>query len=292
MKDHSLSQSMALAAQMDAPSTVSINSIPKLKGLLRELNGLPDKIPSIFIDVTGVGKNVLVELLLLIMPANTLYVINMERFDTSALSVVDGNETSLRNILESRTIKKVGFDIRGMSRLFHQMGVSLDGMWDIQLLELASRDYRESKKFLAGLDKCINQDIPCPNSAKARWLAAGHSANGQPFGAFKHVPRQRMQRVEIFPALWSTYRHRIHVPDNAFWLVAARTESWRRVQESKDSRRKHEEQHMGPTAWWDEEQLWEKMEVWNEELFLERRLGEYELNEDAEWVRTGLFVQY
>ncbi|KAH7190145.1 hypothetical protein DER44DRAFT_844821 [Fusarium oxysporum] len=279
-----MSQNLSPAAQEDGPVTVTINSIPKLKQLLRDLDGLPNKPPSIYLDTSVVGQDQLAGLQVLVLPTNTLYFINLKRLGTSAVSTLGDNDASLCSILESKTINKVGFDIRHVSRLLvHQLNVSLDGMWDIQLLELASRDDGQSKKFLAGFTKCIEQ-LPSSNSAKARWLKPDDSTNLHFFNSLGHVPRQSMKRVEMFPSLWSVYRRRLGTPNNMVWLHFARQESQQRAQDSKDGIGRHERQDLGPEIWWDYELRQAAIDAWNDFILDDVVFGDFKLNEDADFV--------
>ncbi|KAM0540539.1 hypothetical protein ACHAPJ_013587 [Fusarium lateritium] len=287
MHQSTSSHSISNSTQENGSSTIAIDSIHKLKQLLQDLSGLPIKPPSIYLDASGVGQEELIDLQLLVLPTNTLYVVNMKRLGTTALSAAGDDSASLRLMLESKAIPKVGFDIRGMSKLlFRQLNVSLDGMYDLQLMELASRDDGQSKKFLAGLAKCIDQDVPDTNTAKRRWLQPDDSTNLHLFNSLGHVPRQSVKRVELFPAMWKVYRRKLGPPSKAFWLRSARGQSWQRVQDSKKDLGKGNRQHLGPEFWWDPEQREAALDDWLDELVMESNVGDWELNGDAEWVPT------
>jgi exonuclease 3'-5' domain-containing protein 1 len=74
--------------------------------------------------------------------------------------------TSLKTILESPTIPKVFFDIRNDSdALFSHFQISVDGIKDLQLMELASR--KGSQNLVARLAKCIEKESPVSTAAKA-----------------------------------------------------------------------------------------------------------------------------
>lgn len=74
---------------------------------------------------------------------------------------------TLRAILESRTIPKVFFDVRNDSdALFAHYSVSLGGVHDAQLMEVATRGYR---RFLHGLARCIAQDAGLGWQQAAAW---------------------------------------------------------------------------------------------------------------------------
>ncbi|VTO83125.1 unnamed protein product [Fusarium graminearum] len=281
------SHSIGGSDQDNGLSTTEIRSTHQLRRLLQDLEGLPVKPPSIYLHASDVGQDQLINLQFLVPPKNTLYVVHMRCLSTTVLSTVSDNGRSLRLILESKAIPKVGFDIRDMSRLlFSQLNVSLGNIYDLQLMELASRDDGQSKKFLAGLSKCIDQDIPDSNIVKRRWLQSDDSTDMYLFNSRDHVPRQSLRRVELFPALWTVYRHKLGVPSELVWLRFARAESQERVQDSKKGLRTQDRQHLGPECWWDREQREAAIDDWNDELLMEIRVGHWKLNDDAEWVPT------
>ncbi len=65
---------------------------------------------------------------------------------------------TLKGILESGSIPKVFFDVHNDSdALFSHFSISLAGIYNIQLIELATRTY--SKRYIKGLAKYIKRDI-------------------------------------------------------------------------------------------------------------------------------------
>ncbi|KAK7420410.1 hypothetical protein QQX98_002833 [Neonectria punicea] len=208
----------------------------------------------------------------------------MKRLGATALSTASGS-TSLRHILESESIPKAAFDLRGLSGiLFHQYSVFLKGMYDLQLMELASRDTKQSKKYLAGFKKCIDEDIPSTNATKQRWLQSEDLTNMRLFNSLGYGPRSSIKRIELYPSLWEVYRGKLGRPGEAFWLQSARYYSNKRVTDSKENRINPGNQGLGPETWWDYELREASIDSWNEDLVMEMRIGEYGLDEDANWV--------
>ncbi|CAC5411180.1 EXD1 [Mytilus coruscus] len=65
-------------------------------------------------------------------------------------------DDGLRSILENTTIEKLMFDCReDADALFHLHKVKLDGILDVQLLELSNRIYRHGYTILGSLEKCL-----------------------------------------------------------------------------------------------------------------------------------------
>ncbi|KAG5659529.1 hypothetical protein KAF25_002088 [Fusarium avenaceum] len=268
--------------ERNEPSTIFIKSPHRLKELLQDLDKLPTKPPSIYIDGTGLGQDELIDLQLWVPTTKNLYNISLRHLGATALSSVDGNLPSLRTILESDVVPKVGFDIRGLSRLLYsQYNVSLGGMYDLQLMELASRDDGESKKFLAGFAKFINDDVPSTNTAKVRWLTPGDITNMHMLNSAGHVSRRTMRRVELIATLWAIYRRKLDAPSQAFWLASVRTECRERVSESKGTIFRPFQQHLGPAEWWNAKLRQAAIDEWLENGPDDVFLGDVELNDDV-----------
>ncbi|VDI43212.1 exonuclease 3'-5' domain-containing protein 1 [Mytilus galloprovincialis] len=65
-------------------------------------------------------------------------------------------DDGLRSVLENNTIEKLMFDCReDADALFHLHKVNLDGVLDVQLLELSNRIYINGYTILGSLEKCI-----------------------------------------------------------------------------------------------------------------------------------------
>ncbi|KAL9572070.1 hypothetical protein ACKAV7_003787 [Fusarium commune] len=266
----------------DGRSVVSIRYTNQLKQLLRDLNELPTDYPSIYLDASGIGNDRLIDLQLLVPPTNTLYLVDVRRLGDTAFSAVGHSEMSFQLVLESKDIPKVGFDIRDISRLlFRQFNISLAGIYDLQLMELASRKEGQSMKFLSGLAKCIDQDIPSSNGKKIRWLNPEDTSNLHLYNTLGHVRNSSMKRVEVFPTLWSVYKRKLSRPKNAVWFHLAQQESEQRVHDSKKNAGSHpERQRWGPEVFWNNEQRQAAIDAWNDGNLLEERLGRIEFCDD------------
>ena len=204
------------------------------------------------------------------------------------LSTANDVGVSLKSILESKSIPKVTFDMRHLSHiLYHQHNVKLAGIHDLQLTELASRDRKESKKHIAGLAKCVEQDVvPPSNEVRKRWLETSNVDEYHMFNVLGHAPRSSIKRVELFPTLWRIYRSRLQRAGEMFWLAQARWGTETRVTASQlpKSRTMDRKEHtLGPETWYDYELRERRSDEWNDELMMKMKAG-YELDEDANWV--------
>jgi len=146
----------------------------RLLPLLDSIANLAVDPPSLYIDLEGIalGRHGSISILsLYIAPTKKAYLIDIHSLGEAAFSTTTSSGTSLKTILESSTIPKVVFDIRNDSdALFSLFQISVDGIKDLQLIELASRT--GSRKFVSGLAKCIEKESPISAAAKTEWRLA------------------------------------------------------------------------------------------------------------------------
>ena len=158
-------------------AVIFVDSTTTLLSLLDNLINLRLSVdpPSLYIDLKGVklGRHGSISIIsLYVAPIQKFYLIDIHRLGKTAFSTTNSCATSLKTILESPTIPKIIFDIRnGSDALFSHFQISVDGIQDLQLIELALReDSREgSRDFVAKLAKCIERDSPISAAVKAEW---------------------------------------------------------------------------------------------------------------------------
>ncbi|KAI0838369.1 hypothetical protein F5Y06DRAFT_287129 [Hypoxylon sp. FL0890] len=257
------------AAEDDVQEQLQLRNVssPKaLVALLDNIHGLPTEPPSLFLDVERIVK-ANVTFMCLLIPLKQIIM---------DLTTTNASGESLKSILESESIPKVVFDVRPISRtLFRLHNVSLDGVRDLQLMELASRDAKQSKKYVAGLNKCVEQDVASSNEAKRRWMSTDKWNEYRTFNATGHAPRWSMKRVEIFPALWDTYYARLRRPSQAFWLAQSEWEAKTRIAASQYPKFNLDDKGnaLGPEIWYDHKQREYAMENWNNDLSVGIKIG-------------------
>jgi exonuclease 3'-5' domain-containing protein 1 len=115
-----------------------------------------------------------------------MYLIDVHTLQEKAFLTAGTAGKPLKTILESDKIPKVFFDVRNDSdALYAHFGIKLAGVQDIQLMELATRDF--SKRYLNRLSKCIERDSPMMPGEKQKWESV-------------------KEDVQYMPRLWSEYR--------------------------------------------------------------------------------------
>lgn len=139
----------------------------------------------------------------------------------SAFTTSSSSDQSLGDILQSKDIIKVFFDIRNDSdALFSLYGIRVQGIEDVQLMELASRSF--SKRCVHGLAKCIEKDARITFTERRRWQDVkkrGQSlfnpAQGGDFAVFDQRPLSPdlreycVQDVCLMPGLRQLYREKL-----------------------------------------------------------------------------------
>ncbi|KAG6115686.1 hypothetical protein E4U13_002560 [Claviceps humidiphila] len=88
--------------------------------------------------------------------------------DNVAFTIGNAAGVTLKAVLEASQINKVFFDVRNDSNaLFHHFQVSLQGVQDLQLMELATR--RKNRRLVASLARAIKEDSPITFVEKLKW---------------------------------------------------------------------------------------------------------------------------
>ncbi|KAL0929621.1 uncharacterized protein CTRU02_215520 [Colletotrichum truncatum] len=138
-------------------------------------------------------------------------------------------------------ITKVFYDVRNDSdALFYHFAVNLCGIEDVQLMENAARPGR--RRFLIGLEKCIDIYAPLSYSEKLRWKAvkeAGlklyHPKHGGSYEVFNIRPIQMpikdycINDVQYLPQLRERFWERL----SNGWREKVKVETQKRVLESQ-----------------------------------------------------------
>ena len=103
-------------------------------------------------------------------PTNQVYLLDILVLREKAFNTPGQSGTDLRAILQSEIIPEVFFDVRNdADALFAHFGVSVEGVVDVQLMEVAAR--RSSRGLLAELGKSIEQDAQLKDEAIKQWKA-------------------------------------------------------------------------------------------------------------------------
>jgi len=194
---------------------------------------------------------------------------------------------SLKTILESAAIPKVVFDIRNASdALFSHFQISVNGIQDLQLMELATR--RFSKDLVAELGECVERECPISAAAKAKWRRAKEDARRlyDPIrGGRYEIFNERPMRPEIIqscawdvallPELYDVYNAKLSPSGQAFWQAQVRgsTEERIKLSQSPGYDGEAECKVRGP---WNMYEIGRAIDSWNDDVVRAAFYGDFE----------------
>ncbi|CAG8219518.1 unnamed protein product [Penicillium salamii] len=260
--------------------TVVIDSVSLIQSVIDAVIQLRTDIPPLFIDLEGVelGRHGSISIMSFYLPScKRVYLIDIYRLKTEAFSAVNSDGKSLKSILESSVIMKVLFDVRHDSdALFSHYGISVDGIKDVQLMELGTRE--GAKDFLAGLDRCVEKDSTISATEKKAWklikdngLRLFDPALGGRYEVFNERPvPQAIAKycagdVTLLPDLFKIYFAKLNLPGEAFWEhhVLEATKERIRLSRSSGFDGTSKSNARGP---WDRESIEEAINQWNDDI--------------------------
>ncbi|CAN9093015.1 unnamed protein product [Alternaria alternata] len=173
---------------MEDIETEIINTTERIGDLVDWLVFRHDRLqysPTMYIDLEGVNlcREGSISILTLLIdtgiPTGRVYLIDVHTLGAQAFNTAGAKRTlkgtTLKDILQDERIPKVFFDVRNDSdALFAHFGVALQGVEDVQLMESATRKTTASRKFLNGLTKCVENNLPMPTfgSGLVSWKLA------------------------------------------------------------------------------------------------------------------------
>lgn len=201
-----------------------IDTPVKLVSVLDSIYGSPSSPPSLYIDLEGENlcrHGTISIMQLFILPAEQAYLIDIYLLGDSAFNTASTNGSTLKAVLESDNIQKVFFDVRNDSdALYSLYKISLRGVQDLQLMELATRPL--ASRFINGLAKCIEKDLRLPTKEQAAWKDAKEKGvrlfapeRGGSYAVFNQRPLSEdiklycIQDVKFLPRLWLNYDKRL-----------------------------------------------------------------------------------
>ncbi|KAK6387924.1 hypothetical protein LTR81_027264 [Elasticomyces elasticus] len=148
-----------------------LDTTAALKKFLNDLNNCNGHPPRLYVDLKGnnLSRNGTLSLVTIpLEPESEVYLVDVTTLGRDAFTTASTGGCTLKPVLESRDIVKVFFDIRNDSdALFGLYEIRVAGIEDLQLMELASRNF--SKRHVNGLAKCIERDSTIPFVERRGW---------------------------------------------------------------------------------------------------------------------------
>jgi exonuclease 3'-5' domain-containing protein 1 len=197
-------------------------------------------------------------------------------FTTTSLA-----DNSLKLLLESPAVPKILFDVGNASAaLFNRYGIRLNGIKDLQIMQLAMQYPRAQEAQAASLETCVEEDAQPPERALALWKQVHSTVSqlrdptkGGSDAVFKERPLRQaildyhLQNVLILPWLWVLYCDTLCKPNNAFWRSMVFHTVRDRIRESMNPDSAHRAD--GSRWGWSREFIETSKAGWNEDILLE-----------------------
>jgi exonuclease 3'-5' domain-containing protein 1 len=213
------------------PVVIFADSASAVVALLNNLKN-PSYQPSLFLSLEGntLGRYGSINLLTLyLLPRDTVYLVDVHHLGEAAFLTENADRTSLKTVLESTTTLKVMFDVRNDSNaLFSHYQISLGGIKDVQLMELAARG--SPRTSVAVLAKCIEEDAQISSAAMSKWRRTKDVVaqlfaleRGGRYEVFDERPLRAeliqycVQDVALLPTLYSIYEAKLLPAGESFW---------------------------------------------------------------------------
>ena len=216
-----------------------IDSKLALKDFIKNLPDCKDTDPSLYVDLESNNlsrEGTLSLVTVLVEPRRTIHLIDVTGLGNDAFTTAGSDGRTIKQILESPEVSKVFFDIRNDSdALFSLYGIRVQGIEDLQLMEIASR--ASWKKHVNGLAKCIERDAPIPLDEKQRWKrtkSEGTRLFDPALGGSYAVFDQRPLSADI--QLYCV-QDVIHMPSLRQLYIGKLCDAWRRKIEKETSER-------------------------------------------------------
>ncbi|KAF3400191.1 hypothetical protein F1880_008391 [Penicillium rolfsii] len=244
-------------------SSEFVDTESKMASLVVKLQDLPAKPPSLYIDLEGVNlsRHGCISILqIYILPLDKTYLVDIWSLqDKAFLPKASPNGHNLLSILESPDIPKVFFDVRNDSdALFSHFNIKLAGVIDLQLMQLATSSFR--RRYVNGLDKCIERDASLTSSEYQIWKASKERGlklfdpkRGGNYEVFNTRPLSEeikeycVHDVQYLSRLWVQYDQRI----SPAWAKKVTAETVSRIKQSQSATYdgKGEWKKLAPAGW-------------------------------------------
>lgn len=222
-----------------------VDTTAAIVALLDCLEGLPTHPPSLYLDIEGVrlSRNGSISIIqLLVQSKSHIFLIDVHVLQEKAFDTPNTSGSTLKSVLESKSIAKVFFDVRNdTDALYGNYEVSMQCLQDVQLLECATRSSR--KIYVKGLATCIEEDKPLTPTARNTFKATKQigralfaTEQGGSYEVFNERPLRKeimdycTQDVVYLPLLWKIYTNKISTD----WALRFEKETLQRLLMAQD----------------------------------------------------------
>jgi exonuclease 3'-5' domain-containing protein 1 len=273
-----------MALQTATPAMQMIDSIGALEKLLNELDHLLHRPAALFLDVQTINPEQdgsISVISLFVRPIKKVFLIDVLTLGEDVFTTTSLADNTLKLLLESPAVPKILFDVGNASAaLFNHYGIRLNGIKDLQIMQLATQYPRAQQAEAASLETCVEEDAQPPARALALWTQVQSTVSqlrdptkGGSDAVFKERPLRQaildyhLQNVLILPWLWVLYCDTLCKPNNAFWRSMVFYTVRDRIRESMNPDSAHRAD--GSRWGWSREFIETSKAGWNEDILLE-----------------------
>ncbi|KAF4998971.1 hypothetical protein FGRMN_2770 [Fusarium graminum] len=258
----SITDSLATVKLDKKPKVIWADNEAAISQLVNAIEHDQKDTPWIFVDLEGVNlsrQGTISIMQIYDAIDDCTYLIDVHTLGKKCFSTADEHGRTLKNILEDKSIIKVFFDVRNDSdALYGHYRIALEGVHDLQLMELASRSF--SKRCVNGLSKCIERDAPLSIQERSKWIATKEKGvrlfapeKGGSYEVFNKRPIPEdiksycAQDVQFLPRLYKYYKPKMTTTWHAKMLSASKD----RVSMSQSATYNGKGKHMAmaPDGW-------------------------------------------
>ncbi|KAF4169699.1 hypothetical protein CNMCM6936_006858 [Aspergillus lentulus] len=273
-----------MASQVATGAVQMIDSISSLEKLLNELDYHSHKPAALFFDVQTInpGEDGSISIIsLFVRPIKKVFLIDVLTLGDDAFTTTSLADNSLKLLLESSAASKILFDVGNASAgLFNHHGIRLNGIKDLQVMQLVTQYLRAQQAQAARLESCVEKEAQVPRRSLALWKQVHNTVNqlrdpakGGSDAVFRERPLRKtildyhLQNVLALPWLWVAYCETLCKPSNAFWRSMVFHTVRDRIRESTDPAGAG---GAGTRPWgWSREFIETSKRGWNEDILLE-----------------------
>ncbi|KAF5671255.1 3' 5' exonuclease [Fusarium heterosporum] len=168
----SITKNLATVKLDKKPSIIWADDAAAISRLVDAIEHGQQDAPSIFVDLEGVNlsrQGTISIMQIYDAIEGCTYLIDVHTLGKKCFLTPNEHGRTLKNILEDKDTIKIFFDVRNDSdALYAHYGIALEGIHDLQLMELATRSF--SKQYIKGLSKCIERDAPLSIRERSDWI--------------------------------------------------------------------------------------------------------------------------
>ncbi|KAI6756086.1 hypothetical protein HG530_011822 [Fusarium avenaceum] len=151
---------------------VWVDTAPAMSELVHALDNYRRDEPVIFVDVQGatLSRNGAISIMQIYDAVDhDAYLIDVATRGQRCFTTPAKSGRTLKQVLENKNIIKVFFDVRADSEaLYTHHGIVLQGIHDVQLMEVATRSY--CRGYVSDLPFCIGKDATFTTEDMINWI--------------------------------------------------------------------------------------------------------------------------